>query len=101
MAWGLTMDVFLYDRDRNVRTVPTKMRDRKFRVLRELAEGASLHTGQLEFHCDGEFFEALKAQKGREEGDDLAEMRDHLKRPSYLGIPIVVDGEAKMVSKDT
>jgi hypothetical protein len=91
------MDVRLVDRWRNVTKVPTKTPgDDKFAALRDLAKGyvGNVHA---EFEMDQAFFRALEAlakaeaDAGKTE-NVLIEMQDGRNLPSFLDIPIVVEG---------
>lgn len=92
------MHIVLADRWRNVRTVPTKTPSRDFfGVLRGLLVGHERQQaeGQLEFECDQEFMDALvqQARADAREGVDenvVGAMVDHLARPSFDGVPIVL-----------
>lgn len=91
------MNVTVRDNARNVTIAPTKIRGNPFEVLRELKRQVDWTSGQCEYQCDQEFFDAAK-QEDRD--NKLKELPSHGHRIKdgiaavyeFDGIPLVVTG---------
>lgn len=99
------MNIEIIDRSRTVRIAPTKAvtaDSDPFEVMRALAQGHPVENGQIVFQCDAAFFGAVEAllphadylavdESGRIEPGMPG--TPNIPVPTYLGIPILVQGE--------